>query len=347
MRFRCERDEFARVVASVAPGLPARPSNPSHMGMLVQADKEMIMVTASDGDTTFNNTVTPEEIEPGGFVFPRIFPEIVKSLTGKEVEVEVAGTSGAIHSGRSSFTFSVEDGEKYPFPLLDVNVPLIVTGFQDALKKVLPAVDGDNPVPALTTVMIDMHGLDGLSLVTTDKYVLAWATCPSTLISVTHFPDNPALLPGRLAQRIARMDGETVKVGWDDNRFQVRSGGFTITCRLMDGQFPLQWTKILTMGETWTRLPDDLAATIKRAALVLDDHGAVELEFGPELVVRSDGKANFIEYLPLEFEGLVNVKVGYKMLLDALAWCNEVSVGRPLVFRGEGVKYMVQTRRET
>lgn len=354
MKFRAERAEFARAVASVAQGLPVRPANPVQLGMLVHAEKDLIQLTASDGDTTFNMAVPGEIGEEGSFIFPRVFPDTVKSLAGNDIDIEVKDNQGTLACGRSKYTFSVEDGKSYPFPLLDVPELGEADGeaFRTALKQVLPAASKDNPVPALTAIML-VTRMGELTLVATDKYALACSELDWEQ-GDCDYDDMTCLLLARLAERVARMDGERVRIGWDDKRFQARSGGFTITCRLMDGQFPKQWDKILKAEGNWTRLPEDLASVVKRAALALHpaDGGGIYLDFGDDpgnvLTVNATGKAKFTESLDIELNcEPVSVKVGYEMLLDALQWCDEVLVerGKPLVLRGEGCRWMVQVRR--
>jgi DNA polymerase III subunit beta len=343
MRFQADRAEFAKAAAAVAQGLPLRPAIPVHLGMLVHVFDGFVQLTASDGDTAFNMTVPGTTTEEGGFIFPRVFPDAVKSLAGDELAVSVQGSQALLTCGRSEFTFSVEPGRKFPFPVLDVPELGFADGeqFRAALKQVLPAASKDNPLPALTALMLQARP-DSLTVVATDKYALACSR-----VDWDGLEHDPALLPARLAEFIARMDGERVRIGWDGNRFQVRSGSFTITCRLIQGQFPMAWDKILQAAGKWQKLPDELTSVVKRAALALhpSDGGGIYLDFGDELTVTSSGKARFSESVPMECEPL-RVKVGCEMLLDALACCDEVLVGNPLVLQGERCRWMVQVRRE-
>lgn len=354
MDFIADRNDLAMAVAAVAPGLPARPVNPAHLGVLVGALGEVAQVTAADGASVLNCVFDAETSENGQFVFPRIFPEVAKSLPGERVRIQVEGLTGTVTSGKTTFTFPVIPGGNYPFSLLDVPVIGEVDGpeFRMALRKVLPAVSRDNPLPALTAVMLYLD-IGKLMLAATDKYALAVAECDFTShsegLEFADPGDRQVLLPGRMAEKIARMDGAVMSLGLDKNRIQVRSGGLTLTCPQVDGKYP-QWNMILSLGDQWTQLPDGLADSVKRASLTLGDKEAVVLDFGDELTVRSEGsKGGFAESFPVDYNGEHTiVRVSPSMLSDALAWCGEVCVeqGRPLVFRGHGTRYMIQVRRE-
>ena len=238
--------------------------------------------------------------------------------------------------------------------MLDVPVIGEVDGpeFRMALRKVLPAVGRDNPLPALTAVML-YFDVSSLTLAATDKYALAVADCGfeshSEGLEFADPEDRQVLLPGRMAEKIARMDGAVMSLGSDKNRIQVRSGGLTVTCSQVSGKYP-NWEMILSLGDQWTRLPEDLADAVKRASITLGDKEAVRLDFEDgHLFVRSEGsKGGFAEDFSVEYTGKsVSVLVGPSMLSDAIAFCDEVSVepGKPLVFRGPGTRYMIQVRR--
>lgn len=139
----------------------------------------------------------------------------------------------------------------------------------------------------------------------------------------------------------------------DRNRVQVRSGGLSVTSATLGEKFPA-WEKAMSSGTQWTKLPGDLREAVKRAALTLGEKEAVMLDFDQiALTVKADGtKGGFMEAFPgnqeWDYDGSpVNVSVGHQLLLQALGWCDEVSVreGKPLLLQGKGVRYLVQVRR--
>lgn len=356
MRFTADRNALAGAVASAAQGLPARPQNPLQAGLLVSNQQEIVQVTASDGFTTFNCIADAESEEDGTFVFPRVLAEIARALPAGEVRVTAGAGTGVISCGKSSFTVPVADGKGYPFPSLELPVTAEVDGpgFRMALRKVLPALDLNSVTPAFTAVRMEV-GLN-LGLVATDSYTIAVSDCDADVTDCDH-EGKVVLLPGRVAEKAARMEGARMALCLDGSTVQVRSGGFSITCPQLSAKYP-RWDIILSMGEQWAKLPEDLGDAVKRAALTLGEKEPVSLSFAAqtdelpgELVVSTDGsKGGFTETFGFdEYKGPpVTVRVGHLLLRDALNWCDEVSVeiGRPLLFRGEGVRYLVQTRRD-
>ena len=319
--------------------------------MLVYAMGEVAQFTASDGDVTLNCVTEADTETDGQFVFPRVFPDVVKSLPGSTIEISAEGTTGTVASGRSTFTFPVSPGEDYPFPSLSLPVIGDMDGpeFRMALRKVLPAASKDNPLPALTAIRLETGALEDLRLVATDKYHLAVSDCGLELSDCDH-GGKVALLPGRVAEKIVRMDGAGMTLALDDGRIQFRSGGFTVTCTQVDAQGYPKWDFILSMGQDWLQLPGGLADAVKRAVLTLKEKEPVSLIFARgELVVATEtDRGCFSESLPVDYEGeQLELLVSPGLLLDALAWCDEISLqgNKPLLLRGPGCRYLVQVRR--
>lgn len=359
MKLTIDRNKLAEAVTSAAQGLSSRPSSPVHAGLLVSAVGEMAQFTASDGFTAYNCITDAESGADGQFFFPRVFTEIVRTLPGGEVGILAEKGIGTVTCGKSRFTFPVLPGTEpggYVIPNLDLPLLGEVDGpeFRMALRKVLPALDLNSVTPAFTAVRMEV-GLN-LGLVATDSYTIAVSDCDVDVTDCDH-EGKVVLLPGRVAEKAARMEGARMALCLDGSTVQVRSGGFSITCPQLSAKYP-RWDIILSMGEQWAKLPEDLGDAVKRAALTLGEKEPVSLSFAAqtdelpgELVVSTDGsKGGFTETFGFdEYKGPpVTVRVGHLLLRDALNWCDEVSVeiGRPLLFRGEGVRYLVQTRRD-
>ena len=356
MDLSIERNQLAEAVASVTPGLPARPQHPLHLGMLVSAADGLVQATASDGQVVMNAMTEGEVSTEGSWVFPRVFAEIAKVLPAGEVRIRVENFTASLACGKAVFTFPVQDGSLYPFPSLSLPVIGEADGpeFRMALRRVLPAVDGNSTLPVLTAVLMRV-GEDSIQFVATDRYMIAVSECGWELhcegVSYCDKEARRILIPGRVAEKMARTDGIRLAICLDKNMVQVRSGGLSVTSTTLGEEFP-PWEKVMGSGEQWTKLPGDLREAVKRAALTLGEKEAVRLSFVPPdgLIVTADGtKGGFIERLPVEYEQEpgVTIHVGHQLLSQALSWCDEVCVreGKPLLLRGKGVKYLVQVRR--
>lgn len=354
MDLTIERNRLAEAVASIVPGLVPRPQYPHHAGILVTALDNLVQFTASDGQVVMNCMTEAEVAEEAAWVFPRVFAEIARALPAGEMRISAANFTGTIAGGKARFTFPVLPGKDYPFPSLELPVIGEVDGpeFRMALRKVLPALDSGNATTALTAVLMRVD-TDAVQFVAADHYMIAVSECAWDLHNEgVEYCDEDArriLIPGKAAEKIARMDGAVMAVCLDKNMVQVRSGGLSVTSTTLGEKFPA-WEKAMSPGEQWTKLPEDLRDAVKRAALTLAEKEAAMLDFDQlALTVKADGsKGGFMEALAWDYDGgPVNIQIGHQLLSQALGWCDEVCVrdGRPLLLRGRGVKYLVQTRR--
>lgn len=354
MDLTIEQNQLAEAVTSIAPGLPSRPQHPLHAGVLVSSADNLVQFTSSDGQLVMNCITEAEVSTEGAWVFPRVFAEAVKALPASEVRISAGNFEASIACGKARFTFPVQEGSLYPFPALGLPVIGEVDGpeFRMALRKVLPAVDGNNATTALTAVLMRVD-TDAIQLVAADHYMIAVAGCGWELhnegVEYCDEQDRRILVPGRAAERFARTDGLRLSVCLDGSRVQVASGGLSITSTTQGERFP-PWEKAMGQAGQWTKLPPELPEAVKRAALALGEKEAVMLDFDQiALTVKADGaRGGFTEALAWDYGGgPVNVRVGHQLLRQALAWCDEVCVreDKPLLMRGKGVRYLIQVRR--
>ena len=350
MDLTIERNQLAEAVASVSPGLPARPQHPVHAGILVSVLGEIAQFTVTDGQVVMNCITDADSHAGGRFIFPRVFAEVAKALPAGEVRISVENFTGSLACGKARFTFPVLDGRDFPLPPLDLPVVGEADGpeFRMALRKVLPALDSNNATTAFTAIQMGFNIAGDITLVAADHYMIAVAECEYDLLADRR-PAPYILIPGKVAEKFARTDGIRLAICLDDNRIQVRSGGLSVTSALLDEKFPA-WEKAMGSGTQWTKLPEDLRDAVKRAALTLGEKEAVMLDFDQiALTVKADGtKGGFMEALQWDYAGgPVNLFVGHQLLLQALGWCDEVCVreGKPLLLRGRGVRYLTQIRR--
>jgi len=211
--------------------------------MHLTADGDMLMITGSDLDLTVRSTVAVAVDEPGIAVLPARLPvDIVRSLDGGAVEIEVAGDEARISSGRSQFavrTLPADDFPHLPEPSGD-EVSLSADALASGLRQVVMAASSDDARPILTGVLLSSEE-GGLRLVATDSYRLAVRDLPDTTVLSE---GQKVLVPSRALGELARVLGDaeevTVRLGDRDVTFDVPSedGSVQVTTRLIEGEFP-------------------------------------------------------------------------------------------------------------
>ena len=175
MKFRIERDTLADAVAWTARSLPVRPSVPVLAGLLIEAGTDGLTLSGFDYETSTRATL-PAEVSADGraLVSGRLLSEIVKSLPGKPVDVELEGTKVRVECGSARFSLQTMPVEEYP-SLPEVDGPsgmLPGEDFSDTVGQVAVAASRDDVTPVITGVQLEIVE-NRLSLVATDRYRVA------------------------------------------------------------------------------------------------------------------------------------------------------------------------------
>ena len=116
LAFSADRKPLAEAIIRASQGLSNRPQNPVHAGMLITSTgTEILHLTASDGDVTFTASCDADITGNGSCILPgRMLAEISRYFTGDAVIFEEKDTTAEITTGKSSFTLSSSDAEKFP-----------------------------------------------------------------------------------------------------------------------------------------------------------------------------------------------------------------------------------------
>jgi len=244
VKFRCERDALVDRLTTASRAVSNRGGAlPVLTGMHLSADGDTLTITGSDLDLTVRSTVTVAVDEPGVAVLPaRLTVDIIRSLDGGAVEIEVAGDEAKISSGRSQFavrTLPADDFPVLPEPSGD-EVSLGADALAGGLRQVVMAASSDDARPILTGVLLSSEE-GGLRLVATDSYRLAVRDLPhATVLSEGQKVLVPSRALGELVRALGDAEEVTVRLGERDVTFDVpgSDGSVQVTTRLIEGEFP-------------------------------------------------------------------------------------------------------------
>ena len=240
MKFRCERDVLADVLATAGRAATGRTGTlPVLSGVRIDLKGDRLQVTGTDLELTIDVDVTVAGDADGTTVLPaRLTADIVRSLSSGAVTITVEQEDVHISAGRSQFQvrpLSADDFPRRPEFTADA-VTLPVESFGAALRQVARAASSDESRPLLTGVLLAAED-DGLRLVATDSYRLAVRDLPGTTVLRE---GQKVLVPSRALNELARLvpssDQITLRLGEREATFEV--GSARLTTRLIEGEFP-------------------------------------------------------------------------------------------------------------
>ena len=141
-------------VAWVAKSLSSRPIQAALLGILIEAEEEIVL-TASNLETTSTAIVKGEVVHKGKvLVSGRLLAEIVKTLPNTDVTLTQDGNKVLVSAGSAKFTLPTQSVHEFPtLPKLPETSGIIkAEDFVDAISQVGTAAGRDDALPNLTGV---------------------------------------------------------------------------------------------------------------------------------------------------------------------------------------------------
>jgi DNA polymerase-3 subunit beta len=239
VKFTTERDSFADAVQWVSRTVSARPTLPVLGGALLELTGDSLRLASTDLEHTGEAVVQVHGKADGRVVVPgRIFGDVVRNLPAGVVEVEAGDGGLQVRCGTASHELRLLDAEDFPTltqPSMEHSATLPGEVLAGAAGQVVRAASHDEGRPVLTAVLFEAEP-ERLTLAATDSYRLAvreleWSWAHDTMT---------ALVPARALSEAARQfAGEAaVEVAIEPHQVTVAGGGWRLTSRLVEGDFP-------------------------------------------------------------------------------------------------------------
>jgi DNA polymerase-3 subunit beta len=310
VRFRVGRDALGEAVAFVSRALPSRPVVPVLSGMLLDAGPDGLVLSCFDYEVSARVRVDAEVEEPGTALVPgRLLAEITRSLPASPVEF--SDEAGMVNLACGSAEFGLVCLPVGDYPALPASPEPVGTvdsaALASAIAQVAPAASRDDTLPMLTAVCLDISG-SVMTLVATDRYRLAAR-------ELAFEPSTPgvaaiALVPSRIMTEVGRTmaPGLPVAVALGmEGLISLEAGGRRLTARLISGEFIKYQARFPTEFGCRADVPaGPMIEAVRRAALVAERAGPVQLSFGAGQVVieaHAEGRARAADTVAAEFFG--------------------------------------------
>ena len=308
MKFRCDRDALSEALQTVQRGVSTRPGIPALTGVHMEARDGTLTLTTTDLEVSAQLAVDVEVQEAGVALVPaRLLVDTVKSLSDAPVEFDADQGQARIRCAAYEGALRLLPAED--FPSLQhgsgTRIAIDAPAFAEAVAQVGRAASRDEARPIITGVLLEVSP-EGLTLVATDSYRLAVreliATAAAGVRAVV--PERALAEAGRAASTIEK-GGMELTI--DESQATFRVGGFTLTSRLIEGEFP-NYRQLLPEGfeNRLTVSRQQLMDAVKRVGLLARDNTPVRLEFnalGVKLSSSSPDVGQAVEAVEGSYEG--------------------------------------------
>ena len=322
-----DRDAFLKGLSMVQNIVEPRQTLPILANVLLQADGDVVHLTATDLEVGARVSV-PARVPGKGSVTvsARKLVEIVKELPAAALALRVGDNSAvSIRCGGASYKLVGLASDDFP-PVVPASprtwLTLEAKALRDMLARTSFAISHDETRYALNGILFVVQERE-VRLVATDGHRLAVARAP--LSAATEAVTG--IVPRKAATEIGRVlgAGEDVQIAITENQFVLQMPNFVMTARLIEGQFP-NYEAVIPKGHP-IALPVDRAAltsAIRRVAVMADDRNKpVRFSLAPGvllLAASSQELGEAEESLEVEYSGAdVSIAFNSRYVLDALS----------------------------
>jgi DNA polymerase-3 subunit beta len=315
MKVRCTKEPLLAALQSAAAVVPARSPKPVLTNVKLEAERTTAVLSATDLEVGIRIEIEGvETTAPGAVLLPsaRLAAIVRESPPGTVFDIHSDGTAAVVKAPRSEFRLPAEDPLEFPavatFPAeacFELSTPLV----RELVKRTVFATDR-----SVTAV-----GTDGRRLAKMEGPAVAANGSPA---------DAQPIVPARAMQLIERClaAGDVpVQVAVRPSEILVKTGGTTISARLVEGRFP-RWREVFPERPEAMHVnlvAGPLLAAVRQAAIVTSEQSkGVDFSFEPGQLVLSGRSAESGESrieMPIDQTGAtVKIKMDPRFVSDFL-----------------------------
>lgn len=354
MEFSINKNLLSQAASIVQRAASTRDTIPALSGILMTAEKDSLILQATDLDMGVKRIVQPVNIVHEGSVLvnAKYFSDLVRYLSDEEVTVSLDEANNKLNviSGTSSSFLNIYNLEDFPeMPLNKVSyigsIPQSV--LKSFIRKTVIAAAVTHFKPVFTGILFDFSS-DSFTMVASDTHRLA--IIKSEQISCEILPGQ-YIIPVRILNDIARIleDSDTeINIGLAENHivFYSPNQDFSSSSRLIEGQYP-NYIQVIPSSFVNTFLIESglLTQSLERASLLPFDPKLIQyvkMSFSPsQLVISAFSEkmgemTEVITDIEAQTDQPVELNFNTRYLLDAVKLLNsetkniQISLSGPL-----------------
>lgn len=286
MNIICNRDDLNYAVALTARAASSKDILETLGGILLEVDKDVLTMTASNLDFTVQCSINCRVKEEGSVILPAsVFQDIVRKSNDNELSIKVDYNNYRVTINGENFRMELAGlpGVEFPnvtggeyMPGLNIVSKHILRMFENTIY----AAARDDMRPIFTGVLFELQE-DLVRMSATDGFRIT-----SIKRDCFYKGDKKRfVIPGKNGQEIIKLlqsiDSEDTEIEFGNGQLMLNIGGVKVYTKLIEGQYPdiIQYLP----DEYHTTIfinKSDLQGSLDRAALIIRDNqnGVVNLE---------------------------------------------------------------------
>lgn len=288
--------------------------------LLFHAEDDKLTIKASDFEIGLVYKIRKIRIENSGFatVNAKSIVDVIKNLNNEELTLETIDNSLFIRQKSTKYKLPMFNYEDFPeFPSTDNKNKFDIdsSDLSRSLKKILPAIDTNNPKYSLNGAFLDIK-TDKINFVGTDTKRLAVYTLEKNNPNEFHIS-----IPKKAILEMQKLFYEKIEIFYDENMLIAKNENFEFFTKLINDKFP-DYERVIPQNfkQEFTFQTEDFVDSLKKISVVADK---MKLHFMKNKIVfegisldNMEAKTELETQLNIEEEFALTIKIKY--LVDFL-----------------------------
>ena len=298
MHFKISKAVFESIVNQIVPFTEKKDNTQITSHVLIIADEDLIL-KATDKEIGIKIKTEAEILEKGkATINARKLSDIIKALQNKEIEIKKAYDQIIITQDTSIYKLSSFNVDEFPdFPNPDDLNKLETNNseFIDAMKKIFPVIDTNNPKYELNGALFDIK--ENSNFVSTDTRRLA------VFHSNLKGEESKIIVPKRSISEIKRIFNEDMDIFYDDVYLILKNEKVLFFTKLINGKYP-NYEKIIPQTFKYilnipkneflshlrqiSIISNEIKITIKKDKIIFESFGDETMEAKTTLEIQTE-----------------------------------------------------------
>lgn len=246
MKFIVSSSELQKALQTVSGVISNSQSRPILENFLFEIEKDILKITASDGETTLITSLDVRSDAEGKIAVPaKIFQEFVKTYGEQPLTLSVKDAEDGngklleILDEKDNFAVALDHAEDYPeIPEFDAAQSVTISAgiLSEALNNTLFATSNDSLRPVMTGVLFQFKE-DETNFVSTDSHRLV-VYKRTDLMNADPVEFIMPKKPLAIFKSILASSNDEVSIEFNENMAKFTFGNNIWICRLIDGKYP-------------------------------------------------------------------------------------------------------------
>lgn len=250
--------------------------------LLLEANEDKLTIKASDYEFGLSYKIKKIKIESVGFatVNGKMIADTIKNLNNEDIVLETIDNSLFIRQKSTKYKLSMFNYEDFPaFPATEGKdkLELDSSDLSRSLKKILPAIDTNNPKYSLNGAFLDIKN-EVVRFVGTDTRRLAIYS-----LHKNNEREFSICIPKKAILEMQKLFYEKTELFYDSNILIAKNENFEFFTKLINDKFP-DYERVVPkqINQKFTFKTEDFIDSLKRISVVTDK---MKLHFTPNKLV--------------------------------------------------------------